>query len=127
MAKQYRANAFVRINNAVISSLLRLGIKVWSFSLLTVRGRKSGKPIETPLADHRLDRRSEVGPGNLVRGRCGCRNESGDEKGQRSQNSSLTASCPYRGKFDCRTTVRSIAPNSELVGLFSYWRSSYTT
>jgi len=50
MAKQYRANAFVRINNAVISSLLRLGIKVWSFSLLTVRGRKSGKPIATPLA-----------------------------------------------------------------------------
>ena len=49
MAKHYRVNAFVRINNAIISSLLRLGIKVWSFSLLTVRGRKSGKPIETPL------------------------------------------------------------------------------
>lgn len=49
MAKRYRVNAFVRINNAMTSSLLRLGIKVWSFSLLTVRGRKSGKPIETPL------------------------------------------------------------------------------
>ena len=49
MAKHYRVNAFVRINNAMISSLLRLGINVWSFSLLTVRGRKSGKPIETPL------------------------------------------------------------------------------
>ncbi len=50
MAKPYRVNAFVRINNTVISSLLRLGIKVWSFSLLTVRGRKSGKPIVTPVA-----------------------------------------------------------------------------
>ncbi len=49
MAKHYRVNAFVRISNAMTSSLLRLGIKVWSFSLLTVRGRKSGKPIETPL------------------------------------------------------------------------------
>ena len=50
MAKQYRVNAFARINNTMISSLLRLGIKVWSFSLLTVRGRKSGKPIVTPIA-----------------------------------------------------------------------------
>ena len=50
MAKLYRVNAFVRINNTMISSLLRLGIKVWSFSLLTVRGRKSGKPIVTLIA-----------------------------------------------------------------------------
>lgn len=50
MAKPYRVNAFVRISNIVMSSLLRLGITVWSFSLLTVRGRKSGKPIVTPLA-----------------------------------------------------------------------------
>src|ERR1700693_3273568 len=49
MTKQYRVNAFVRINNATISSLVRLGIKVGGFSLLTVRGRKSGKPIVTPL------------------------------------------------------------------------------
>jgi deazaflavin-dependent oxidoreductase (nitroreductase family) len=49
MTKQHRVNAFVRINNATISSLVRLGIKVGGFSLLTVRGRKSGKPIETPL------------------------------------------------------------------------------
>lgn len=50
MAKLYRVNAFVRINNTMMSSLLRLGIKMWSFSLLTVRGRKSGRPIVTPLA-----------------------------------------------------------------------------
>ena len=39
-----------RINNAMISSLLRLGVNIGSFALLTVRGRKSGKPIETPIA-----------------------------------------------------------------------------
>jgi deazaflavin-dependent oxidoreductase (nitroreductase family) len=50
MAKPYRVTAFVRINNTVMSSLLRSGITVWSFSLLTVRGRKSGKPIVTPVA-----------------------------------------------------------------------------
>jgi deazaflavin-dependent oxidoreductase (nitroreductase family) len=50
MAKQYRVNAFVRINNSIISSLLHLGISMGSFALLTVRGRKSGKPIETPIA-----------------------------------------------------------------------------
>jgi deazaflavin-dependent oxidoreductase (nitroreductase family) len=50
MAKHYRVNVFVRINNAMITFLLRLGIQVWSFSLLTVRGRKSGKPIVTPVA-----------------------------------------------------------------------------
>src|SRR5712691_6497457 len=50
MAKPYRVTAFVRINNAMTSSLLRLGVNIGSFSLLTVRGRKSGKPIETPIA-----------------------------------------------------------------------------
>lgn len=50
MAKPYRVNTFMRINNTVMSSLLRLGIKMWSFSLLIVRGRKSGKPIATPIA-----------------------------------------------------------------------------
>src|SRR5437667_1742197 len=50
MAKQYRVNAFVRINNLIISSLLHLGISMGSFALLTVRGRKTGKPIETPIA-----------------------------------------------------------------------------
>jgi deazaflavin-dependent oxidoreductase (nitroreductase family) len=50
MAKKYRVNAFVRINNSIISSLLHFGISMGSFALLTVRGRKSGKPIETPIA-----------------------------------------------------------------------------
>ena len=40
MAKQYRVNTFVRMNNSIISFLLHLGIGMGSFALLTVRGRK---------------------------------------------------------------------------------------
>ena len=58
MAKQYRVNAFVRINNLIISSLLHVGISMGSFALLTVRGRKSGKPIETPIAIFNQERKS---------------------------------------------------------------------
>lgn len=50
MAKQYRVNAFVRISNAITSFLLRLGVNIGNMALLTVRGRKSGKPITTPIA-----------------------------------------------------------------------------
>src|SRR5713226_3952969 len=49
MAKLYRVTAYVRFSNAINSSLVRLGM-MGSTSLLTVRGRKSGKPIETPIA-----------------------------------------------------------------------------
>jgi deazaflavin-dependent oxidoreductase (nitroreductase family) len=71
MAKTYQVNTFVRINNTVMSSLLRLGIKVWSFSLLTVRGRKSGRSIVTPLAvfvqDHQRYLIASYGLVNWVR------------------------------------------------------------
>ena len=50
MAKQYRVNAFVRIYNSITSTLLHMGISIGSFTLLTVRGRKSGRPMETPIA-----------------------------------------------------------------------------
>ncbi|MGO8949262.1 MAG: nitroreductase/quinone reductase family protein [Ktedonobacterales bacterium] len=50
MAKSYRVNSFVRINNAMTSSMVRLGINIGGFALLTVRGRKSGNPVETPIA-----------------------------------------------------------------------------
>jgi PPOX class probable F420-dependent enzyme/deazaflavin-dependent oxidoreductase (nitroreductase family) len=50
MAKQYRVTAFRRIYNTIITSLLRMGVPIGSFALLTVRGRKSGRPIQTPVA-----------------------------------------------------------------------------
>src|SRR5438445_10542666 len=43
MAKTYRVNAFVRISNAMTTLLLRMGVKMGSMTLLTVRGRKIGK------------------------------------------------------------------------------------
>ncbi len=50
MPKRYRVTAFVRFQNAFMSSWLRLGIPFASFVLLMVRGRKSGKAISTPVA-----------------------------------------------------------------------------
>jgi len=49
MPKHYRVGAFVRFNNAVMKSLLRTDVPVGTFEILTVRGRKSGQPIEIPL------------------------------------------------------------------------------
>ncbi|HEY7340689.1 MAG TPA: nitroreductase family deazaflavin-dependent oxidoreductase [Ktedonobacterales bacterium] len=42
--------AFVdRVNDALIATLLRLGVKIGAASLLTVRGRKSGQPHTVPV------------------------------------------------------------------------------
>jgi len=55
MAKTYHAPLFVRIANVMTTTLLRTGFKFTGFNsypvyLLTVRGRKSGKPRTVPLA-----------------------------------------------------------------------------
>jgi deazaflavin-dependent oxidoreductase (nitroreductase family) len=49
MAKQYQVNTFVRVSNAMTSFFLRLGVNMGNMALLTVRGRKSGKPITNPI------------------------------------------------------------------------------
>ena len=55
MAKTYRVNAFVRISNAMTTFLLRMGVKMGSMNLLTVRGRKSGQPRTNPVTLVELD------------------------------------------------------------------------
>jgi deazaflavin-dependent oxidoreductase (nitroreductase family) len=55
MAKKYRVNAFVRISNALVAFLLRMGVKMGTMTLLTVRGRTSGKICTTPVALIELD------------------------------------------------------------------------
>ena len=50
MAKPYRVTAYVRLSNAINATLVRLGIPMGSTSLLTVRGRNSGQPIQTPIS-----------------------------------------------------------------------------
>jgi deazaflavin-dependent oxidoreductase (nitroreductase family) len=52
--ERFMANAlhrtFVdRLNDAFIATLLRLGVKIGTASLLTVRGRKSGQPHTVPV------------------------------------------------------------------------------
>jgi deazaflavin-dependent oxidoreductase (nitroreductase family) len=50
MTKPYRVTAYARLSNAINASLVRMGIPMGNTSLLTVRGCKSGKPIQTPVS-----------------------------------------------------------------------------
>lgn len=50
MTKPYRVTTQVRFSNAINAFLVRLGIQMGSTSLLMVRGRKSGRLIETPIS-----------------------------------------------------------------------------
>ncbi|WP_330249464.1 nitroreductase/quinone reductase family protein [Nocardia sp. NBC_00565] len=50
MAKQYHVGALVRISNRITAWLVRVGVPIGTFAVLGVRGRKSGRTIETPLA-----------------------------------------------------------------------------
>jgi deazaflavin-dependent oxidoreductase (nitroreductase family) len=49
MPKPYRVNLFVRSNNAVMRSLIRAGVRIGTFAVLTVPGRKTGRPVTVPL------------------------------------------------------------------------------
>ena len=49
MVKTYHVNVADRIEGALISALLRAGVKMGTTSLLTVRGRKSGQPHTVPV------------------------------------------------------------------------------
>jgi len=49
MAKQYRVGALVRFNNAFMRAVLRTGVRFGTFAILIVPGRRTGRPIHTPL------------------------------------------------------------------------------
>jgi F420H(2)-dependent quinone reductase len=49
MPKRYRVGAFVRANNAVMRSLVNAGVRIGTFAVLTVPGRKTGRPVHVPL------------------------------------------------------------------------------
>ena len=50
MEKHYRVTFWVRLGNQFSTTLVKLGVPLGLIHLFTVRGRKSGKPITTPLA-----------------------------------------------------------------------------
>jgi deazaflavin-dependent oxidoreductase (nitroreductase family) len=50
MAKPYRASWGVRASNAWMRMAIRSGLPMWTFRVLTVAGRRTGRAIETPLA-----------------------------------------------------------------------------
>ncbi len=49
MARTLQINFADRIGDALITTLLRAGVKIGTTSLLTVRGRKSGQPHTVPV------------------------------------------------------------------------------
>ena len=49
MMKTFHVNVADRIEGALITALLRAGVKMGTTSLLTVRGRKSGQPHTVPV------------------------------------------------------------------------------
>jgi deazaflavin-dependent oxidoreductase (nitroreductase family) len=49
MVKTYHVNVADRVENALLTALLRAGIQMGTTSLLTVRGRKSGQPHTVPV------------------------------------------------------------------------------
>jgi deazaflavin-dependent oxidoreductase (nitroreductase family) len=49
MARAYRLGFWRRLINGIVRALLRLGVKLPHTYLLTVRGRKSGRPYSTPV------------------------------------------------------------------------------
>ena len=49
MPKTYRVGLLVRSNNAVMRSLIRAGVRIGTFAVLTVPGRKTGRPVHVPL------------------------------------------------------------------------------
>ncbi len=126
MAKQYRVNAFARINNIMISSLLRLGIKVWSFSLLTVRGRKSGKPIVTPIAVFVQDQKrylvAPYGVVNWVRNLRAARGEATLTRRRHSERIHAIELEPEAAAPICRAALRSGPPGIPAV-IFRMYRS----
>jgi deazaflavin-dependent oxidoreductase (nitroreductase family) len=49
MPRPYRVGLFVRANNAVMRSLIRAGVRIGTFAVLTVPGRRTGRPVHVPL------------------------------------------------------------------------------
>jgi deazaflavin-dependent oxidoreductase (nitroreductase family) len=48
--KAFRVTPTLRLGNFIVATLLRLGVRIGPFALLTVQGRKSGRPRTTPVA-----------------------------------------------------------------------------
>ncbi|WP_433565653.1 nitroreductase family deazaflavin-dependent oxidoreductase [Nocardia sp. CA-151230] len=57
MAKPYRAGWGVRASNAWTRTVIRAGLPMWTFRVLTVPGRRTGRAIQTPLAVFEQDGR----------------------------------------------------------------------
>lgn len=114
MPKQYHVGAFVRFNNAVMRAMLRAGVPVGSFAILTVRGRKSGRPIQIPLVVFPNDGNryliAPYGVVNWVRNLRAAGGEAALTRGRRTEKIAAVELSPEQAAPILRESLRAGAP-----------------
>jgi hypothetical protein len=95
MAKTYRPTAGDRLANAVIGSLLRVGLGPSFLRLLTVTGRTTGQPRTTPVVP-RADRSGALARGAVRRGGLGAQRTCSGQ-GDTAQGASFGDADGHRG------------------------------
>lgn len=111
MAKQYRATFFVRLGNQFSTTLVKLGVPLGLIHLLTVRGRKSGKLITTPLAvvvqEGKRYLIAPFGTVNWVRNLRACSGEATLTRSRRTETIRAIEQAPEAAALVLRESVRS--------------------
>lgn len=114
MPKQYRVGAFVRFNNAVMRAMLRAGVRMGSFAILTVRGRKSGRPIQIPLVVFPMDGNryliAAYGVVNWVRNLRAADGEAALTRGRRTEKIATVELSPEQAAPILQQSLRTGAP-----------------
>jgi deazaflavin-dependent oxidoreductase (nitroreductase family) len=114
MPKQYRVGAFVRFNNAFMKAMLRAGVRMGSFAILTVRGRKSGRPIQIPLVVFLKDGNryliAAYGVVNWVRNLRAANGEAALTHGRHTEKIVASELSPEQGAPILRESLRAGAP-----------------
>jgi hypothetical protein len=114
MPKQYRVGASVRFNNAVMKAMLRAGVRMGSFAILTVRGRKSGRAIQIPLVVFLKDGNryliAAYGVVNWVRNLRAADGEATLTRGRRIEKIAAVELLPREGAPILRESLRAGAP-----------------
>jgi hypothetical protein len=110
VTKRYKTGTFFRLNNAVMITLLRAGLPVGTFALLTVPGRTTGRLIETPLIVFPRDSEryliAPYGVVNWVRNLRAAGGQAALVRGRRSETISTVELAPDQAAPILRDTVR---------------------
>ena len=110
MAKQYQVTFFVRLSNLFSTTLVKLGVPLGLIYLVTVRGRKSGKLITTPLAvivqEGKRYLIAPFGTVNWVRNLRAAKGEATLTRGRRSEKIRAIEQAPAAAALVLRESMR---------------------